>query len=329
MSKSTIFIQKTALFIFISLVMWGGINITYKKWVETDDAFIHQWEQFEKNQTIRAVILGDSHVAFGIDQSQLPDSVFNFAYPGDQWTDMLAKALHILNNRPEIKTFYIQIDEHNFFTSGVGERFRGDPRLFRYIDDQILKNIFDLTQQELWVRKIRSKLPLINSTDRSKFEAVLMKNMYSSITDTPWKPGFYYGEEGRMHWEYHQDDMSLLSKKQFKKRTQKKAFEMHRFDKNIIPLSIRSFKTLREILIKQEVSAHYFKMPVSKLYANYRSESYAKLTKMIQKPPRHQINFEAVYQDSLLYFADPSHLNSQGQARFTKYFKQQMLQKKQ
>ncbi|MGM0588731.1 MAG: hypothetical protein ACQETE_09975 [Bacteroidota bacterium] len=111
--------------------------------MESRDAFYTQWVLLEQGD-YNTVVLGDSHVSYGIDQAQLPDSVFNFAYPGNQFEDMHLKIRYLLRNKPEIANYLIQADGHNFYT---GLTSSGDPRYLRFVAD----STFQSNQQlNLW-----------------------------------------------------------------------------------------------------------------------------------------------------------------------------------
>ena len=325
MKGSKKFIKKLLLFLSVLFVLLSLVQLVYFQTVESHDAFVQQWEKIRGANKVTTVILGDSHVAFGIDQSMLPDSVFNFAYPGDQWTDMYIKSMYILRNKPKIRSFYIQLDEHNFYTGGVNERKDGDPRLYRHVDSKILKSVFNLSFIDLLIKKLKAKFPLLSTRNRLKFEKVLFKNLYAFISNNDWKPEHYYDENGRMHWAYHKEDLSLESKKDYLGLAEAKAFDMHQLDKKMYPKSILAYTMLVDKLYKNDVQSTFFKMPVSQAYLKLRRVNTKNLPDKLKWWPDNVVNIDSIYQDSLFYFADPSHLNGEGQKRFTSYFKHHVL----
>jgi hypothetical protein len=62
----------------------------------------------------RVFLLGDSHFAFGIQNSQLPKHWFNLGYPGDTYSDMLMKLYYAESKGCLPQTVILQLDPHKW-----------------------------------------------------------------------------------------------------------------------------------------------------------------------------------------------------------------------
>jgi hypothetical protein len=171
-------------------------------------------------------------------------------------------------------------------------------------------------------RHFRSWFPLSIESNRRNFEQVLMKDLQKWILGRTWKPGYYYQPQNNYHmvWEYHQSDISTNSSERFMNRAQKKAYDMHRLDKNEMPEAIYQFNGLQERVLSADKSLHLFTMPVSKHYWDLRDQATGGFADSLVKAPVPIHRHDRLYYNDPSYFADPSHLNGKGQRRFTTQF---------
>jgi hypothetical protein len=315
--------KKTILFTIILASLWAGSNIVYRYLVESRDAFYTQWFLLEQGN-YNTVILGDSHVSYGIDQAQLPDSVFNFAYPGDQFEDMHLKTRYLLRNKPEIDYYLIQADGHNFYT---GLTSLGDPRYLRFVADSTFQSNQQLNDWQLAKQQFHSWFPLSREANRRRFEQVLMKDLQKVLLNKEWTPGFYYqlDQGNHMYWEYHQGDLAQKSESKVQELAQQKAYDLHRLDHRIMPDAVHQFQEMVDIVRDHSKHITLFTMPVSKPYWTIRAEHTQETVDSVLKstPPIYRL--DTLYQNRLKYFADPSHLNRTGQQIFTATFIKNVL----
>jgi hypothetical protein len=315
------YVYKPLLFIAILGVLWILANQAFHTLVESNDIFFTQWEKLEVSNDINTVVLGDSHVMFGVDQPNLPDSVFNFAYAGDQFEDMHLKARYLLSKRPDIEYYLIQYDAHNFFTGGTSN---GDPRYLSFVADSIYRNNFELELLSFGLQKLRHWLPLASGKNRRNFEQVLMKDLQEVTLDRSWHPGFYYNKNGHVVWEYHGQSLASNPDSVIQKLARRKAYDLHRLDKNPIPQAIEQFKSMIAQLKQSGKKVVLFTMPVSTPYRELREQTTTSFISSL-KPNLPMVKLDTLFRNRIQYFSDPSHLNKKGEQMFTPVFNKKVL----
>jgi len=265
----------------------------------------------------RILILGDSHVSFGIDPAIIGPAV-NFSSYGESYIQNFYKLKYALTVGRSIRTVILPIDLHSFSSFRL-ERIGFNPHWAAYIDylelgrikgrfPEYLVKTIDL---RLWAYRGQygRLLPFLFPSDRRP--KAIRPDIERGFTP---KTGFFFRKKQGRSWN----------------RVRRQLLGFNHFHPQLVLffrriLSLCAERDIRVVLVKMPITSRYYRhaarlVPVDDFYG--RIERIAG-----EYPGVHRLNYQAIYfkLENWLFF-DAEHLNNRGARHLSDLLRKNLIQ---
>lgn len=287
--------------------------------VDTVKTYAHQFALFHAKENPKVLILGDSRPTFGI---QLPkDSLyFNFANPGENWEDFLAKATVALKEKPSIKLIIITADNYTLGTKRSHDSHESD--MLHLADSSVLDPIYHKDLHSFsWTEKIQAQLlyyfPLFGSENRHTLVKILTQDVHFLLTGEKELGTFAYDENGNVV----QNEFKVWSDFSVGDRVwaSNNFVDLHYSDNIMTPVLTEAANRFFDLANEKNVAVVGIRFPIP-LETQERIKKYPaeKVDDFFRSKPFLSLyDYEHLFDDHQDYFMDESHLNAKGAHIFT------------
>ena len=168
---------KGFLFVGIFILFFASLSLLDHA-LRGDPVFLTNMRTFGGRDGVSLLFLGDSHAAFGVDETLLPRDWYNAAYPGDNLRDSFAKIRYAWEER-HIKTIVISIDAYTFGTYRLADR--NICLSLPFLSSIGARAVYGFTVLTYPLQRLQCAVPLLRKVQREKFMITLLARVKDRI----------------------------------------------------------------------------------------------------------------------------------------------------
>jgi hypothetical protein len=317
MNNKTLKMQNTKLLLTLGFVLvicagWLGLGAWYHaaRYAPRDNLVKHRAILKGLSEAPSVLFLGDSHVAYGIRNSELPSEWRNLSYPGDKYGDILLKLEFLKSKNLLPRVLVLQMDPHKWaVTPGHLDGTRYLPLLPASLVGEIANwNLAEKAWNSLYVHwavaspAFREELFRVWVRDAGaalRGQALPQLIQLDSLND--WQTS----EDGKWAVLGTRERMLAASQK----------VELHFGNGGLDTVNVRYLRQIIAFCAANEIKIIGIQMPVTPLYREGRQ---AKMSGFPLDPVSFPVlNFTDSLSTQENCFSDPNHLNVRGSRAFT------------
>jgi hypothetical protein len=258
---------------------------------------------------INYLFVGDSHGSDDLDENTLNVGSYNISQPSDNFKDIYAKLLYLINLNTQINNLVIEIDPHLFANYRISQN--NNEMILNYLDFKNSKKIYKVNILEYYLRKC----PIISQKNRNFiFKASLKKiiNLFESKQ------------------RFHTLTINKGIKNKLKSQNDEEALKriMYHYSNGILDeneikyyftkiIEIAKDNNINIIGIRYPISKYYFLHSENQLFQNYITE----IDSFIESHITTIYDYKTIFLEQDEYFANSDHLNEEGANHFSKILK--------
>ena len=293
------FIIKLLIFLVLLCAVNFAFNRYFKQYVIKNQDIFRKDIQFDNyNDTLKYLLMGDSHIQNGINPLIFRKS-FNFSSANENYIQTYYKLKAIIEKKNRIPEYIFLPVDLSSFSSFRTDRFKYDTYWVQYID------YFELA-------KIKK--------DRIYIDKWFIGNYISYIEGYEYAYRFLLGEKSELILGYkpRKRDRSIFVDRIRNARARVNLYfkDYTYFDQDLVLF----FKRILGLCSQNNIKVILIKMPVSKIYYNLAVSIVDKdslnnnINKIICKYPGlvRTLDYQKLFFDNPEYFDNPDHLNDKG-----------------
>lgn len=301
------------------------LNSWYVRVIRPESILEKQFETLENpGFNPSTIILGDSHTAHGLYFERRPDSLFNFSTSGDEFTDFLAKTSWLQHHKTGIKTVFIQIDLHNFFTLRPESPSSGGGAYLRRLDRASFQKFHQIDRFATAKWQAEQWFPILNNEIRGYIKTIAIKNLDAILFGNPVQRSSEIDGHGNITWLTGLNSMSTRDSVSRVSDAQEKITFYHHLHLGMPQRRIQEFEQLISLWKAAGIRVVGLKMPLMKEYRELAAP-FLKINpdSLALKSGVDEIwDFSDWADADASLFCDPNHLSLKGAKKFTAVFEQ-------
>ena len=293
-------------------LMWLGLGAWYQavRYAPRDNLVKHRAILQHLAQAPKVLFLGDSHVAYGIRNSELPHGWKNLSYPGDKYGDMLLKLEYLKSRGLLPQLLVLQMDPHKW---AVTTGYLDGTRYLPLLPIELVGEIANWDIAEKGWNSLYVHLPVASPAFREELFRVLVRDVGAALRGQSLPQLIEL--DSLNDWQTTEDGKwAVLGTRERMQATQQKV-ELHFGNGGLDSVNVRYLRQILAFCAANQVKVVGIQMPVTPLYREGRE---AKMSDFPLNPVSFPVlNFTDSLSNRETCFSDPNHLNVRGSRLFT------------
>jgi len=194
------FIYKSILFTAIAVagVLWmNTVSLHILEDGNVRQQFEIIREMSEAQEKIQVLLVGDSYVAYGVHSEYLPDGWINYAYPSNNWKEMLRKIQYI-NSQKDIQYIIVPMDAHDFAREGSGLESGCNLASGKTVEEA--SYILGMNRIKVVGYKTGCMFPIVQRQNRAELRQYAIQKVKGLLTGKKVGKQFYISQEGSVRY---------------------------------------------------------------------------------------------------------------------------------